>query len=147
MLRLRKRSSWWNPASTMRTSSFIKRPASGLGDHSTFINASPFPSQKIAAWQSKLSTIVNAIPPIVDLIPGQDPQFVASMALDSGPCQGGDFTPTQKARIDGFTISGANEGGAILVNAFAHYLEISNNRLINNLGIWEVASVSGRRLW
>jgi len=107
----------------------------GWGAYSTFLNASPFPSQKIADWQAKLSNIVNAAPAVVDLIPGQDPQFVASMAPGILVlAKEGDFTPTQKARIDGFTISGANEGGAILVNAFAHYLEISNNRLINNLG-------------
>ncbi|MBI5445819.1 MAG: Ig-like domain-containing protein, partial [Deltaproteobacteria bacterium] len=39
-----------------------------------------------------------------------------------------------KARIDGFTIEGADLGGAIFVNAYAHGLEIGNNRILNNQG-------------
>ena len=32
------------------------------------------------------------------------------------------------ARIDGFTITGGDHGGGIIVNGYAHYLEITNNR-------------------
>ena len=41
-----------------------------------------------------------------------------------------------RARIDGFTITGADHSGGIFVNGYAHFLEISNNRLIGNNGIY-----------
>ena len=40
------------------------------------------------------------------------------------------------ARIDGFTITGADHSGGIFVNGYANWLEISNNRLIGNNGIY-----------
>jgi large repetitive protein len=38
------------------------------------------------------------------------------------------------ARIDGFRISGADQGGAILVNGYTQNLLISNNRISGNQG-------------
>ncbi len=38
------------------------------------------------------------------------------------------------SRIDGFTITGADGGGGIFVNGYAHNLEISNNRVYGQLG-------------
>ena len=40
------------------------------------------------------------------------------------------------ARIDGFAISGASQSAAIMVNGFARYLEISNNKIFNNYGVF-----------
>ena len=40
----------------------------------------------------------------------------------------------QGARVDGFTITGADTGGGIIVNGYASYLDISNNRVANNSG-------------
>ncbi len=40
------------------------------------------------------------------------------------------------ARIDGFTIRGADTGGGIIVNGYADYLQISNNRIANNSGFY-----------
>jgi len=40
------------------------------------------------------------------------------------------------ARIDGFTITGADHSGGIVVNGYAHWLEISNNRIVNNSGVF-----------
>jgi hypothetical protein len=48
----------------------------------------------------------------------------------------GVFTPDPHGRIDGFTITSATSGGGITVNGYAHFLEISNNRVINNAGSW-----------
>ena len=46
------------------------------------------------------------------------------------------FDNSLNARIDGFTISGADSGGGIFVNGYANYLEISNNKIINNSGTY-----------
>jgi hypothetical protein len=40
------------------------------------------------------------------------------------------------ARIDGFGITGANVGGGVYVNAYAHMLAISNNDIFSNSGNW-----------
>jgi hypothetical protein len=40
------------------------------------------------------------------------------------------------ARIDGFTITGADHSGGIVVNGYAHWLEIANNRIVNNSGVF-----------
>jgi hypothetical protein len=105
----------------------------GWGAPSTIINASPFPAQKLSDWRTLLIGLIDGGQ--VDLIPGQDPTF----ANEEAPgimvlVKDGVFTSVSKARLDGFTISGANQGGGIFVNAFARYLQITNNRIINNLG-------------
>ena len=38
-------------------------------------------------------------------------------------------------QIDGFTITGADQGGGIMVNGYANRLEIANNRITGNQGI------------
>jgi hypothetical protein len=105
----------------------------GWGAPSTIINGSPFPSQKVSDWRALLKTLTDSGQ--VDLLPGQDPTFKNEEAPGIMVLvKDGEFTSSSKARIDGFTVSGANEGGGMFINAFAHYLEISNNRIINNLG-------------
>jgi hypothetical protein len=46
----------------------------------------------------------------------------------------GEFGAEQRARIDGFSIVGSTSGGGIFVNAYGSFLDIGNNRIINNLG-------------
>ena len=105
----------------------------GWGAFSTFINGSPFPAQKVSAWRATVNSLVTTGQ--VDLLPGQDPTFKNEEAPGVMVLvKEGRLTASPKARIDGLTIHGANEGGGIYVSAFAHYIEISNNRLINNLG-------------
>ena len=41
-----------------------------------------------------------------------------------------------KARIDGFTVTSSDNGGGIVVNGNATNLEIANNRIINNAGVF-----------
>jgi FtsP/CotA-like multicopper oxidase with cupredoxin domain len=38
------------------------------------------------------------------------------------------------ARIDGFSIHGASNAAGVMVNAYARFLQVSNNRIFNNLG-------------
>ena len=46
------------------------------------------------------------------------------------------FVQADNARIDGFFMTSATSGGAVTVNGFAHYLQISNNRIMNNAGAY-----------
>ena len=38
------------------------------------------------------------------------------------------------ARIDGFSLIGASNAPGVLVNGYAHYLEVSNNKIFTNSG-------------
>ena len=107
----------------------------GWGAASTIINASPYPAERIQAWSDYLATLVNS--GTVDLVPGEDPTFIQERAPGIFVLtKEGAFSQALAARIDGFTIEGANAGGAIFANAYAHYLEISNNRLLSNMGVF-----------
>lgn len=39
-----------------------------------------------------------------------------------------------KARVDGFTFTGADQAGAIFINGYAHRLQITNNHIVGNAG-------------
>jgi hypothetical protein len=133
----------------------------GAGAWSTVINAIHYPGDALQAWREKLAqlaapTCVLPDGPCIGLLEGQaeiDPLFRAQ----EGPGflvipAMGRFGNGARARIDGFTIRGADLGGAIFVNAYADRLQLLNNRLINNLGSYgggmrignpEVALVAG----
>jgi hypothetical protein len=40
------------------------------------------------------------------------------------------------ARIDGFSLIGSSQAAAVMVNAWARFLEVGNNRIYNNLGVF-----------
>jgi len=117
----------------------------GSGAGSTFIRAFPFPAERVKAWRNLLESLtcidINGAPiagctPSVDTVLGEDASFKNEeapgvMVLVKND---GSFNASQKARIDGFTILGSGTAGGIFVNGYAHYLEISNNELISNLG-------------
>lgn len=48
----------------------------------------------------------------------------------------GHFNPTNPARIDGLTITGADAGGGILASGYARNLQIANNRVVSNQGTY-----------
>ena len=58
---------------------------------------------------------------------------ISVFAKNTTPANGG-FGSSLRARIDGFTVQGASTGGGIFVNGYAHYLQISNNRIRQNSG-------------
>ncbi len=104
----------------------------GWGPYSTFIDATKTPD-KLLAWQNKVAGLIAS--GAVDLIPGQ----TGLSNLEAGPgilvlAKNGIFGAIPSARIDGFTISGASDGGGILVNGYAQLLQISNNRIQKNRG-------------
>lgn len=127
----------------------------GQGEGSTTINASKVPGEKIISWRTKVQGIFSSYPDM--LIPGQptgagfpEPTLLATeegpgvivLGRSGGPASGrfgnvgtgANVRPN--SRIDGFTITGADNGGGIFVNGFARRLEISNNRVISNQGFY-----------
>jgi hypothetical protein len=114
---------------------FMYKPVKlqGWGAHSTIINASPYPAERLTAWSAKLKSLEDTS--TVTLLLGQDPAFINDRAPGIFVITNdGLFTQAAAARIDSFTIEGSNEGGGIFVNAYADYLEIANNRVLSNMG-------------
>jgi len=109
----------------------------GAGAFSTIINASPYPAEKLVIWENFVRSLIDSGQ--VDLVPNQNPRFpVVDMDKGAGVTvlvKEGAFTANARARIDGFTIRSADQAGGIFVNGYAHYLEIGNNRIINNHGL------------
>lgn len=114
----------------------------GSGAGQTIINANPqFPFARTPQWQDYVTNIVNTTPGV--LLTG--PTALTSQTLltvtqiDSTPgilvlVPDGVFSQASPGLIDGFTVRGATNGGAILVNGYADYMEISNNKIANSLG-------------
>jgi hypothetical protein len=106
----------------------------GSSAFSTTINAAVITGEKLQNWRDKINALIAA--GNIGLIPGQDPDLHLEEAGITVVPKNGLFSNNPKARIDGFRIASATQGGGITVNAYAHYLEISNNRIVNNAGTW-----------
>lgn len=116
----------------------------GWGAGSTIINAVKSPAGKLQAWRNKITSLLATQQ--FDLLPGQTPgtlnlPFTGPFNTEEGTAifvvaNVNEFNATQRARIDGFTITGADNGGGIAVNGYARFLEISNNRIIGNQGVY-----------
>jgi large repetitive protein len=124
----------------------VQLQGSGEG---TLISAIKAPAEKLIAWQQK----TNEVSAFYDLVDGQgagpgggvDPGALFSeegagvlVLATSNPLSLYSFLNprNQDARIDGFTITGADTAGAIVANGFADSLNISNNRIIGNNGFF-----------
>jgi len=108
----------------------VKLQGSGAG--STFINASPVPSERIIQWHNKINALIAA----GDLVPIGGDFFEATEApgiLVHG--REGDDTGGP-GQIDGFTVLGGVSGGGIFLAAFADDFEVSNNKIVNNQGTY-----------
>jgi len=123
----------------------------GQGAPVTTINAVKAPGEKLQQWRDKVTSIVNSGE--VDLLPNQDLNInlenfalgllntaegpgVLVLAPSAVNLIADAWTAASSARIDGFTITGSDMGGAVTVNGYANYLEISNNRMIGNHGLY-----------
>ncbi len=117
----------------------------GWGPYATILNARKVPAEKIVNWRNKVATLLAA--GAFELLPGQTG---TNPAVDFGG-EGAGITVLgsttvrtrlqfrggeHHARIDGLSITGGDSGGAILVNGHASHLEISNNRLVANMGVY-----------
>lgn len=121
----------------------------GWGAVSTRINAVKTPSEKLLNWRKKMEELIKAGK--VDLLPGQKNIALGgiepgALNTEEGPgifvigrnaaASSGGFGQHPNARIDGLTITGADHAGGIMVNSYARYLEISNNHIVGNQGIY-----------
>lgn len=125
----------------------------GYGAGSTIISAVKSPAAKLQNWRLKIQELYAQ--GAFDLLPGQTADMTgiepAGLFNESGSGiivlarnrninQGGfgmdNRTNRPNAGIDGLTISGADHAGGIVVNGYAHYLEIGNNRIANNSGVY-----------
>jgi hypothetical protein len=108
----------------------------------TIIDAAKRPNAKLETWRLKVKGLIDA--GTVDLLPGQPTEFdFVGPGLFSNELGGGITVlanddgsfGTSPSRIDGFTITNADGGGAIFVNGYAHNLEIGNNNITGNSGV------------
>ncbi|MBI5557643.1 MAG: hypothetical protein HY885_08395 [Deltaproteobacteria bacterium] len=137
------------PPGTYQESVIMWKPVKlqGWGPGSTAINAVRDPSEALVAWRALLQNLVD---PAMGgdptyLLPGQAVGFTgiepATLFAEEGAGvlvlgRNNEFAQNPGARIDGFTITGADNGGAIMVNGRAQYLEISNNNIFGNQGVF-----------
>jgi large repetitive protein len=108
----------------------------------TRINAVKRPTEKLEAWRQKVQGLLDNGD--VDLLPGQPAAFDLIGGGLFGTELGAGITVLARndtsflsnpSRIDGFTISGADGGGGIFVNGYAHNLQIANNAVTGNSGV------------
>ncbi len=117
----------------------------GWGAGSVRINAVKSPSYKLAYWRQKIENLWNA--GAFDILAGQEGAVAAPLepALLFNEEGSGILVVAKRnafklekdganGRIDGFEITGADHAGGIVLNGYAHFLEISNNRITNNTG-------------
>jgi hypothetical protein len=124
----------------------------GWGAGSVTINARQVPTEKISDWETAVSELVlnGSITPLPGQDAGPTPAFPALGAgnfpteagagifvagVDAGRDRFG--APANRgARIDGVSVIGASQGGGIVVNGYAQFLQIGNNRLSANAGFY-----------
>ena len=127
----------------------VKLQAWGPG--AVTLNARQVPTEKINNWRTAVENLVAG--GFIDLLPGQElapggfpalgaplfPTEEGAAIFVAGSNQFPDWfrgLPNRGARIDGFNIVGATQGGAIVVNGYAGYLSIGNNRMSGNAGFY-----------
>ena len=115
----------------------------GAGAGSTMINAAKRPTQVLTDWRNKMDEVFFDVPQnqAVDSLPNQA-EGAAGFTVSEGAAitvlgrdTNGNFGfGRNDSRVDGFSITGGDVGGGILVNSYAHGLEISNNHVYGNNG-------------
>lgn len=126
----------------------------GFGAGGTLINAVKQPTERQQQWRDKVCSILFADATGAQyLLPGQALPANATACrtgdtVDNAPLlfgtdegagvfvmirSGDSIVP--ELQIDGFTITGADQGGGIMVNGHASRIEIANNRITGNQGI------------
>jgi hypothetical protein len=106
----------------------------GSSAFSTLINSAPTLPENLQNFRQRVQTLIDA--GLAQLVPGENLDLHLEFGAVTVIPNEGFFTQTDNARIDGFSMASATSGGAITVNGFAHYLQVSNNRLINNAGAY-----------
>lgn len=123
----------------------------GVGSGAVTINPVKAPAEKLQAWRNKVQDLVTQ--GVVNLVPGQTPNFggiepgtlnneegAGVLVLAAHPNFNRNspavFTRQAKPRIDGIRFFGGDHGGAITVNGYGRFLEISNNHVVSNQGFF-----------
>jgi len=112
----------------------VRLQGSGAG---TIINAVNTPAEKLQNWITKVTDLFNnGVNGAVDPLPVQNFDLTTEQGggITVLAKNDGSWNTTTRPRIDGFTITGAEGGGGIFVNGYAHHLEISNNNVTGNSG-------------
>jgi len=106
-------------------------PSSG-----TRIDAVKIPADKLQGWRQDIVNL--GLAGAFDLLAGQNLDLdVFKNEFGPGIIVLGESSGSfNSARIDGFTINSADQGGAILVNGYTDNLLISNNRISGNQGFY-----------
>lgn len=119
----------------------VKLQCSGPG--STFINVPSLVGSRRVAWMEKVEAldIANAF----DLLPEQEATraadgIEAGLGTEAGAgilvlANISDNRANRNYRIDGCSITGADNAGGIVVNGFVRNMTISNNYISNNYGV------------
>ncbi len=114
----------------------------GSGAMSTMVFAQRTDANMINNWRVRMQDAidngrVSILPPLTGNVAtdflNEEMAGISVFGLDTTPANGG-FGNTANARIDGFTVTGADNGGGINVHGYADYLEISNNIVKANSG-------------
>jgi hypothetical protein len=113
----------------------------GAGAGSTMINAVKRPTQVLIDWRDKMDSLFAMRPREVNSLPNQL-NGAAGFTVSEGAAitvlgrntNGNRGFSSNDSRIDGFSVTGADVGGGILVNSYAHNLEVSNNHVYGNHG-------------
>jgi len=122
----------------------VRLQGSGSG---TVISAIKAPGEKLAAWRSAVEALYNQ--GAYDLLPSQEAGFAIAdepetlfteegagiIVLGKQGNAPGTFG-RHASRIDGLSITGADHSGGIVVNGYADNLQMSNNRIYGNHGIY-----------
>ncbi|KGJ91582.1 hypothetical protein ND16A_1814 [Thalassotalea sp. ND16A] len=125
----------------------------GSGAGSTFINAAKGEAEAMVMWRAKMdclfgigagcTQVVNGLPTQQQGAGGFGTEEGAAITVvgvfDSGrgqPPANSFLRGSAPARIDGFSITGAEIGGGIFVNGNAHRIEIANNNVFGNSGLF-----------
>jgi len=127
----------------------------GAGAGSTFINAVKRPTEAILTWRANMDCHfgigagcvqeVNALPNQPEGAAGFETEEGAAITVvgPNDPADPNSFLNAE-SRIDGFSITGADVGGGIFVNGYAHGLEIANNHVFGNSGLYHGGLRVGR---
>jgi hypothetical protein len=106
----------------------------GSSAFSTIINAAPTVPAELQLFRQRVQALINAGQ--AQLVPGENLDLHLEFAAITVIPNEGLFVQDNNARIDGFLMMSATSGGAVTINGFAHYLQVSNNRIMNNAGAY-----------